>query len=162
MSGDNSFDRDQTLPVWLVTAESERGVSTFPPGQSNPRIGDYHAHTALRGYDDKASWCSSFVNWVFAQVGIQGTGSALARSWLDWGLPLEHPVPGCVVVLYRDDPASWKGHGSFYLRTECDQVFLFGGNQLDAVREHSYPPNTAPAYRWPHESNADKASSQQL
>ena len=160
MSDDNSVDRGHTLPVWLLAAESEKGISTFPPGQSNPRIGDYHAHTALRGYDDKASWCSSFVNWVFAQVGIHGTGSALARSWLDWGLPLEHPVPGCVVVLYRDDPSSWKGHVSFYLRTEGDQIFVFGGNQLDAVREHSYPLNTVLAYRWPRESPGDKACNQ--
>ena len=136
-------------PGWLLAAQAENGVSIFPPGQSNPRITGYHAHTGLHGYDDKASWCSSFVNWTFAQVGIRGTGSALARSWLDWGQPLEHPVPGCVVVLYRDDPRSWKGHVSFYLRTEGERIFLFGGNQLDAVREHSYPLNSVLGYRWP-------------
>ncbi len=144
------------LPVWLLAAQAEKGVSTYPPGQSNPRITEYHALTALRGYDDKASWCSSFMNWVFVQVGMTGTGSALARSWLDWGQPLEQPVPGCVVVLHRDDPASWKGHVSFYLRTEGERIFLFGGNQLDAVREHSYPLNSVLGYRWPHGQGIDK------
>ena len=138
------------LPVWLLAAQAEKGICTAPAGQSNPRITDYHAHTTLRGYDDKASWCSSFVNWTFAQVGIHGTGSALARSWLDWGQALDQPVPGCVVVLYRDGPASWKGHVSFYVRTEGDRIFLFGGNQLDAVREHFYPLNSVLGYRWPN------------
>ena len=118
------------LPPWLLVAQSEAGVKTFPAGQSNPRITQYHDETNLRGYDDKASWCSSFVNWTFAQTGIAGTGSALARSWLDWGQPLQAPVTGCVVVLWRDDPESWKGHVSFFLRADDTSVFLFGGNQL--------------------------------
>ena len=152
MSDEGVFGQETTapLPAWLLAAQAEKGVASFPPGQSNPRITGYHAHTALRGYDDKASWCSSFVNWAFAQAGITGTGSALARSWLTWGQPLEQPVPGCVVVLYRDDPASWKGHVSFHLRTEGDRIFLFGGNQLDAVREHHYPLDSVLSYRWPH------------
>ena len=139
----------QPIPPWLAVAQSESGVKTFPPGQSNPRITQYHDRTNLRGYDDKASWCSSFVNWTFAQVGIAGTGSALARSWLDWGQTLAQPVTGCVVVLSRDDPESWKGHVSFFLRADDTRVVLFGGNQLDTVREHSYPLASVLGYRWP-------------
>ena len=158
MTGESaSFpDPAPALPAWLLAAQAEKGVSTYPPGQSNPRITEYHSHTTLRGYDDKASWCSSFVNWTLAQAGMVGTGSALARSWLDWGRPLERPAPGCIVVLYRDDPESWKGHVSFYLRTEGDRIFLFGGNQLDAVREHDYPLNSVLGYRWPHNESFHK------
>jgi len=68
---------------WMSVAFAEVGVSTYPPGQSNPRVTEYHDHTNIAGYDDKASWCSSFVNWSLAQVGIIGTNSALARSWLE-------------------------------------------------------------------------------
>ena len=50
-------------PPWLSIARAELGVCTFPPGRSNPRITDYHHGTNIQGYDDKASWCSSFVNW---------------------------------------------------------------------------------------------------
>lgn len=139
----------QSIAPWLLVAQSESGVKTFPAGLSNPRIMQYHDETNLRGYDDKASWCSSFVNWTFAQVGITGTGSALARSWLQWGRALQTPVTGCVVVLWRDDPESWKGHVSFFLRADETSVFLFGGNQLDAVREHTYPRASVLGYRWP-------------
>lgn len=137
------------LPPWLSIATAETGVRTFAPGASNPRITEYHAHTNIQGYDDKASWCSSFVNWALAQAGIQGTGSALARSWLEWGEPLSEPVPGCIVVLSREDPGGWKGHVGFFLRADAQLVHLLGGNQLEQVREHFYPLSSVLGYRWP-------------
>lgn len=134
---------------WMDAAFAEIGVSTYPPGNSNPRITQYHAHTNIAGYDDKASWCSSFVNWSLAQVEMVGTGSALARSWLDWGEPLGEPVHGCIAVLSRDDPRGWKGHVGFFLRMDAQRIFLLGGNQLDQVREHFYPKANLLGYRWP-------------
>src|SRR5512142_2995747 len=134
---------------WMEIARAEMGVRALGPGQSNPRITEYHEHTNIRGYDDKASWCSSFMNWSFAQIGVAGTGSALARSWLDWGHSLNEPVFGCVVVLSREDPDGWKGHVGFFLREEGESVCLLGGNQLNEVREHIYPKSSVLAYRWP-------------
>ena len=134
---------------WLEVARGELGVAPFAEGLSNPRITEYHALTNTRGYDDKASWCSSFVNWCLAQVGVMGTGSALARSWLDWGEPLDQPVPGCIAVLYREHPGSWKGHVGFFLMRDAQHVHLLGGNQLGEVREHSYPLEQVLSYRWP-------------
>lgn len=139
----------QPFATWMLVAAGEKGVRTFAPGQSNPRVTAYHAGTNIEGYDDKASWCSSFVNWTLAQVGIAGTGSALARSWLDWGHALDAPVPGCIVVLTREDPTGWKGHVGFYLRTQGEQLVLLGGNQLDCVCENSYPLHMLLGYRWP-------------
>jgi uncharacterized protein (TIGR02594 family) len=137
------------VPPWLVIARAEMGVCVHPVGSSHPRIGEYHEHAGISGYDDKVSWCSSFINWSLAQVGITGTGSALARSWLDWGQPLEEPVLGCVTVLWREEPASWKGHVGYYLHHDAENVHLLGGNQLEQVREHFYPRATILAHRWP-------------
>ena len=138
----------------MTVAYAELGVCTFPPGQSNPRITEYHAQTNIRGYDDKASWCSSFLNWSMAQVGIEGTRSALARSWLEWGEPLDEPVAGCIAVLTREDPGSWKGHAGFFLRRDEENVYLLGGNQLGEVREHFYPLTAVLGYRWPTKAKA--------
>ena len=149
----------QMSPAWMAVATRELGVAQFPAGQSNPRITEYHAGTNIRGCDDKASWCSSFVNWCLAQVGIAGTGSALARSWLQWGQPLEQPIPGCIVVLYRDDPQSWKGHVGFYLRHDEQHVCLLGGNQLGEVREHPYPMESVLSYRWTGPVSCDPCAS---
>jgi len=136
-------------PPWLEAARAEAGVRTYPPGECNPRISEYHIGTNISGYDDKVSWCSSFVNWTLGKVGIVGTQSALARSWLEWGQPLEVPILGCVVVLWRVDPTSWKGHVGYYLRHDSQSIYLMGGNQLESVREHSYALETVLSYRWP-------------
>ncbi|UEP32260.1 MULTISPECIES: TIGR02594 family protein [Burkholderia] len=133
----------------MSVALAELGIRRFPPGSINPRIVEYNNHTNLVGYDDKISWCSSFVNWCMTHAGIRGTGSALARSWLEWGRPLKRPVYGCIAILTRDDPASWKGHVGFYLRHDDEHVHLFGGNQLDEVRELAYPLSEVIGYRWP-------------
>ena len=137
-------------PPWLLVAKQEIGVQPFPGESINPRITEYHHGTNIQGYDDKVSWCSSFVNWTLGQAGQRGTGSALARSWLEWGQPLEHPKPGCVVILWRESPDSWKGHVGYFLRTEGKRVYLLGGNQLESVREHAYPIETVLGYRWPN------------
>lgn len=149
-AGDAAGLAAPTQPPWLAVARAELGVRTHAPGSSNPRIDEYHAAAGQR-YDDKASWCSSFLNWSFARCGIAGTGSALARSWLEWGRPLETPEPGCVVVLWRDDPASWKGHCSLFLREDGDELVLLGGNQEGEVREKGYPRACVLGYRWPKE-----------
>ena len=142
-----------TTPAWMTVAFGELGVAACGPWQSNPRITQYHEGTNIQGYDDKASWCSSFVNWCLASVGIDGTGSALARSWLAWGEPIDSPRYGCITVLYRDDPASWKGHVGFFLRIDGERIHLLGGNQLEQVREHDYPLESVLGYRWPRRAD---------
>jgi uncharacterized protein (TIGR02594 family) len=141
--------REPDPHAWMSLALAERGVRRFGPGETNSRIVEYNALTNLAGYDDKVSWCASFVNWCMANAGYSGTGSALARSWLEWGRVLDQPAYGCIAVLSRDDPASWKGHVGFYLRHDADAVYLLGGNQLDEVRELAYPLADVLGYRWP-------------
>ncbi|AOJ72008.1 MULTISPECIES: NlpC/P60 family protein [Burkholderia] len=142
---------DAGHPAWMSVALAEQGVRRFRAGASNPRIIEYNGCTNLAGYDDKISWCSSFVNWCFARVGISGTGSALARSWLEWGRALSEPAYGCVAVLTRDRPTSWRGHVGFYVRHDDERVYLFGGNQRGAVREFAYARSRLLGYRWPDE-----------
>jgi uncharacterized protein (TIGR02594 family) len=134
---------------WMEVASNEQGVRRFRRDSCNPRIVEYNSYTDLLGYDDKISWCSSFVNWCLAQVGIVGTGSALARSWLDWGTPVEQPAYGCIAILSRDDPASWQGHVGFYVWRDGQRIALLGGNQLDEVRKLDYPIASVLGYRWP-------------
>jgi len=72
-------------PVWLSVALQEQGIRRYGVGDCNPRIAECNNCTQLAGYDDKISWCSSFLNWCMKQSGVRGTGSALARSWLTLG-----------------------------------------------------------------------------
>ncbi|MEK8047628.1 TIGR02594 family protein [Ideonella margarita] len=137
---------------WLHAARAELGVVPHGPGSCNPRITAYHHGTSIHGYDDKCNWCSTFVHWCLGQAGVQGTASALARSWLAWGEPLEAPRPGCITVLWREDPNSWQGHVGFYVRHDDEHVWLLGGNQQGTVREWAYPLSTVLGHRWPSSS----------
>ncbi|HEY4246667.1 MAG TPA: TIGR02594 family protein [Lacunisphaera sp.] len=136
-------------PSWLDIAFNERGVKSFPAGTSNPRIEEYHRSISNCKWSDKIPWCSSFLHWSMSEAGLDGTGSALARSWLYWGGPIDQPRHGCVVVLWREQPDSPKGHVGLFLEQDSKHVHLWGGNQLDEVREHFYPNNMVLGYRWP-------------
>ncbi len=136
-------------PPWLAIARLELGVKEFPGATDNPRIVEYHRSTTLPAplrENDETHWCSSFVNWCIERAGYEGTNSAWARSWEQWGMPLAAPKRGCIAVYSR----TGGGHVAFYLETVGGKVRHLGGNQSDAVtiaspdKEHQLL-----GYRWP-------------
>lgn len=139
---------------WLDIAKTQLGVKELSGSRNNPRIVDYHRTTIdsarwKNGMPDSVDWCSSFVNWVVKKAGINGTNKGNARSWLSWGQRLNKPVPGCVVVFWRDSLSSWKGHVGFYVGEAGSHVKVLGGNQGNAVTISTYPKGRILGYRWP-------------
>lgn len=138
-------------PEWYRTALREIGTTEIKGEDHNPRIIEYAACTSLKATSDEVAWCSSFVNWCMKQVGIHGTNSAAARSWLDWGKVLDTPVEGCVVILRRGAPPS--GHVCFYAGPDGDIAYFraLGGNQSDSVRCSRFPVADILGLRWPRD-----------
>lgn len=101
-------------PGWVQVAFDELGVREYPGPTYNPRVVEYSATTNLEANDDETSWCSAFVNWCMLRAGDAGTNGASARSWLNYGVPLNAPQLGSIVVLWRESPESWKGHVGFF------------------------------------------------
>lgn len=141
-----------TMPCfsWMMIAQAEYGVKEIHGTQHNPRIIQYHATTTLRGTTDEIPWCSSFVNWVMQQAGYQGTRSAAAKSWQEWGQRIAKPVQGCIAVLTRDG----GGHVGFYVSSTATKVQLLGGNQSNAVGINSYDKTRVRAYVLPRSMTA--------
>ncbi len=89
---------------------------------------------------------------VCSDSGLQGTKSALARSWLDWGVPISTPRRGCIVVFERQ---KIFGHVGFYLEETASDIKVLGGNQQDPqtqlyqVSEKYYPKANLLGYRVP-------------
>jgi len=82
--------------AWMSIAEAELGTAEVAGTARNQRIIAYHSATSLEAKSDEVPWCSSFVNWVMRQAGYTSTNSALARSWLGWGVacgPRTAPSP---------------------------------------------------------------------
>lgn len=112
--------------------------------------------TAFLGVDPRRTeWCAAFVNSVIAATGGSGSESVseyplLARSFLDWGTPVDHkhedPQPGDVVIFPRGRQ-SWQGHVGFYVNTVVvdgrEYWQILGGNQSNSVSVDLRPPDRA-------------------
>ena len=143
-------------PPWFTIAKNELGVQEYPGTANNPRVVEYLNNTtnisaALRSKDE-TPWCSAFVNWCMKQAGIEGTKSALARSWQGWGEHINEPYIGCIVVFRREVVF---GHVAFYLEETATHIKVLGGNQQNPetkifeVSEKSYPKADFLEYRAP-------------
>jgi uncharacterized protein (TIGR02594 family) len=94
-------------------------------------------------------WCAAFANAVLKEKGIKGTGSLLARSFLDFGTPTETPQKGDIVVLTRGNK-SWQGHVGFFMGFDDNgNVRILGGNQSNRVSVQSYNADRVIGYRQP-------------
>jgi uncharacterized protein (TIGR02594 family) len=136
------------VPIWIPVAFSQFNISRFPAGSSNPEIEKYHKTTNRPHYDDKAAWCSSYVNWCLLQCSINGTNDTLARSWLRWGLPLDVPKFGCIAVFARQGASERRGHVGFLVSEGQATLFVLGGNQSGKVCIRSHSTQNLLGYRW--------------
>ena len=113
-------------PIWLEIAEDEMEVAEVSGPEANPRIVEYLQSTSL-GFpyneSDETPWCSAFVNWVITQAGLDGTDSAWARSWLNWGRKaVAGEFYGAICVLKRGKSS---GHVGFLTAWDDDSLSLF-------------------------------------
>jgi len=130
----------------LQIAQKEIGVTEIAGKGNNKRIVEYHEQTTLGKSDDSTPWCSSFINWVTKQLGIEGTNSPAARSWLNWGRQIIKPYKGCIVILKRGTK-SWQGHVGFYMGETEQKIKVLGGNQNNQVNISHYDKSKVLGYR---------------
>lgn len=138
-----------TSPLPAVTyedlrrvADGELGVHEAPGDANTARILEYQRTTAsgrawlLR---DSVPWCSSFVNWCVAQLGLVGTGDAAARSWLRWGQ--QCALEEAWIVVFSRPPKPWAGHVAIPVRGlhTPQMLTVVGGNQRNRVCVAQYP-----------------------
>jgi len=134
----------------LKIAFNELGTEEIEGVENNPEVLKYAEETGIQGItNDEIAWCSTFVNWVAWKAGLQKSGKANARSWLNAGTKVTSPEPGNVVVFWRESPQSWKGHVGFFLGVSPDQkrVYCIGGNQGNRVSVSAYRLDTVLSFR---------------
>ena len=90
---------------------------------------------------DEVPWCSAFVNYVCWLLRLPRSKSLRARSWLDVGHYVhlgDAKVGFDIAVLWRLKKDSAMGHVGFYAGHDCNDIYLLGGNQNNAVNSTSY------------------------
>lgn len=104
----------------------------------------------------KTPWCAGFANAMLTSNGYQGTGSLLARSFLNYGIKTYTPDEGDIVVLRRGRN-NFSGHVGFFVGYEYyrgrQYVKVLGGNTRHAVDFGHYPLARVLGYRKPVEKN---------
>jgi uncharacterized protein (TIGR02594 family) len=117
------------------------GTTEGPGPENNPTIMAMYASV---GHDwvehDSVAWCAAFVGHCLEWAGIRSTRQLTARSYLNWGIPVDvaDAQPGDIAVIPRGT-SSWQGHVFFIDRIEGSWVWGLGGNQSDAVNVKRYP-----------------------
>lgn len=148
---------DEQPARWFLHAQTfERaGIMEIPGKEAHPTIVSFFNYTTLKttklALSDETPWCAAFVCAMLEQCGVPSTKSAGARSYLRWGVRLEHPRIGCVVVSERKDPNNKAAaHVAFYAGHINDKHYAsLGGNQSNRVCTKSKPYSEVLAYCWP-------------
>lgn len=122
-------------------ARSYIGTTEGPGPADNPIIMEMYASV---GHDwvehDSVAWCAAFVGHCLERAGIRSTRKLTARSYLEWGVPVDvaDAQQGDIGVIPRGS-SSWQGHVFFIDRIEGAWVWGLGGNQDDAVSVKRFP-----------------------
>lgn len=92
------------------------------------------------------------------KAGYQGTKSAAAKSWLEWGAALAPPKAGAITVIKKKGQSSDAATGSttgfhvgFWISQAGTSVRLLGGNQSDSVKYSNFSLSSYEirGHRWP-------------
>jgi uncharacterized protein (TIGR02594 family) len=92
-------------------------------------------------HDDETSWCSLTINWIAWKLGVERSMKLDARSWLNCGSHANNPMPGDVVVFWRENINSWKGHVGLFMgfTNSKSGIYTLGGNQNNEINITIYP-----------------------
>ena len=133
--------------TWIDEAKKHIGLKEIKGSKHNAQIVMFWKAIKRGGIkDDETPWCAAFVGAMLESVGIVSTRYESAKSYEKWGLKLDAPVYGCVVVFTREG----GGHVGFVVgQDKAGNLLVLGGNQGDAVNVRAFPRSRATAYHWP-------------
>lgn len=123
-------------------ALSQYGVTEIVGKEHNPIVVNYFkeiGHTWVT--TDETAWCSAFINWVALKAKVERSNKLTARSWLQVGTEIKEPKLNDLVVFWRSEKTSWKGHVGLFISYSEDKkyIYVLGGNQNNQVNIKKYP-----------------------
>lgn len=132
-----------SAPIDLAATQLGRSV-----GNSRAAIQDYLRTGGANLDPATTAWCAAFVNSTLGQLGVKGTGSNLAKSFLNFGQETQAPKHGDIAVFSRGDPNGPYGHVAFVDSVNPDgSVRVLGGNQGRSVSYANFPASRVLGFR---------------
>jgi len=135
------------MQSWIKIAKSLEGISEIKGTKHNPEIVQFWKDIKRGGIkDDETPWCAAFVGACLERAGIKSSRFESAKSYLEWGVKLDKPVDGCIVVFTR----TGGGHVGFVVGQDSKgDLLVLGGNQQDQVKVSAFGVDRVTGYRWP-------------
>jgi uncharacterized protein (TIGR02594 family) len=143
-------NRELTIPEKILSyASTFIGMQEIKGGDHNDNILFMFQEIGHKWVTtDELAWCSCFINYIAKDCGLQRSGKLDARSWLKVGEEINYPLPGDIVIFWRESPESWKGHvGIFVGYNKAGNIFVLGGNQGNEVNITLYNSNRLLGFR---------------
>lgn len=138
------------IPVTLLSlARRFEGLREVPGTIHNPQVLAMLQLVTPSVHDDETPWCGAFVNYCCWILGVEGSGSLAARSWLKRGqlVAIEDAQPGFDVVIFQrgagpqpgPEVLAAPGHVAIFVRDRGSHVEVIGGNQGNSVSTETFP-----------------------
>lgn len=133
-------------PIWLQHARLFLGSKEIVGPKHNDVVVGFWRVIGLKFTDDETPWCAGYVGAMLQHSGYPYLKSAWARDYLKYGVKLDAPAYGCIVVFERGS----GGHVGFVVgKTANGMLMVLGGNQSNAVTIAAFDPKRVLGYRWP-------------
>lgn len=136
-------------PAYMDTATAAIGTKEVPGTANSPVIMKWAAKVGrflgIKYDADSVPWCGLFAAYVVAEHGLTPPPIAVrASAWAAWGIALQKPAFGAVLVFSREG----GGHVGFYVSEDATHYHVLGGNQSDKVCVMKLAKNRCTAIRW--------------
>lgn len=141
----------QQDPPWLAIARQSLGVTETPGKATTPAIRKWLVELRAWWTDDETPWCGvALAAWMNAAGMPLPKHWYRARDWLNWGMVLDEPALGCVVVFDGGPTRPGAGHvGLCVGRNGAGALMVLGGNQGNRVSIAPFSPSRVLGYRFP-------------
>ena len=134
---------------WIEIARSFIGTKEIRGPKTSPTISTMLSKLHAWWTDDETPWCGTFVANCLNEAGLKyPTKWMTARAYAEsgFGVKLEKPAYGCIVVFSRDG----GGHVGFLVgQDKRGNLMVLGGNQGDMVKIAPFAKSRVLAYVWP-------------
>lgn len=149
-----------SLILWLVLlaqpclADPQNIVALATEEIGNGEIGKNNAGKYVKLYNKglEAAWCAGFVSYILQQANFTGLDYSLsAKSIYNQAKRKNRvaltPKAGYLIVFWRDNPKSWKGHIGIVESVSKNYIFTIEANRGSfpaKVKRFTYNKNNIP------------------
>lgn len=119
----------------LCFADNPKIVNLAKGEIGKGEIGKNNAGQYVKLYNRglEAAWCAGFVSYILQQAGFTDLDYSLSAKTLynqakSKNRVVLQPQAGYIIIFWRDNPKSWKGHAGIVENVSKDYIFTIEAN----------------------------------